>query len=193
MLKRLYKWVLQWSEHPQAVWALFWLAVAESSFFPIPPDVLLIAMCLALPKRSFVFASVCTVASVLGGGIGYLLGSSFMDWVGHPLLEWYGVADQFDRLRDLYARYDAWIVIISGFTPIPYKVFTITAGACSIHIGVFFIASVLGRGSRFFLVGGLIYKFGDRARGFIEKHFNWVTLVLAILLVGGFVLIRWFL
>lgn len=190
-LRRLYDWVLQWTQHPQALWALFILAIAESSFFPIPPDILLIAMCFAMPKRSFRFSLICTIGSVIGGGIGYLIGYSFMDWIGHPILEWYGIGNQFERIRELYVRYDFWIILTAAFTPIPYKVFTIAAGTCSIPLVPFFIASIVGRGGRFFLEATFIHFWGERAKIFLERYFNWITFGILALLVLGFLLVRW--
>ncbi|MBI4208759.1 MAG: DedA family protein [Deltaproteobacteria bacterium] len=191
ILRKLYDWVLQWGKHPQAVVALFILAVAESSFFPIPPDVLLIAICFSLTRRSFYFALICTIGSVIGGGIGYLIGYSFMDWIGRTILEWYGMGNRFDQIRDLYVRYDAWIVLTAAFTPIPYKIFTIAAGACSISLVPFFTASLIGRGGRFFLVAAFIYFCGERAKVILERYFNWITFGIIALLILGFLLVRW--
>lgn len=190
MLRKTYDWVMQWSSSPYAGWALFWLALVESSFFPVPPDVLLMAMSLSVPVKAFVYAAISSAGSVLGGMLGYFLGFGFMEALGRPILEWYGVMDKFDKISGFYQEYDAWAVAIAGFTPLPYKVFTIAAGACEINFFIFVLASLLSRSARFFIVAGLIHKFGDPVKVFIEKYFNILTIVFALLLVGGFVLMK---
>jgi membrane protein YqaA with SNARE-associated domain len=191
VLKRLYDWVLHWAKTPYGTWALFFLAFAESSFFPIPPDVLLIALCVAVPKRSFRHAFVCTVGSVLGGCLGYYIGWQFMVSIGSAIIRFYGLTDKYDYIQQLYMTYDAWAVGIAGLTPIPYKVFTITAGAFHINFAVFIVASAVSRAARFFGVGALIYAFGPRIQSFIERHFNTLAVVFVILLILGFVVIRY--
>ena len=190
VLRKTYDWVMQWSSSPYAGWALFWLALVESSFFPVPPDVLLMAMSLSVPAKAFVYAAISSAGSVLGGMLGYFLGFGFMEALGRPILEWYGVMDKFDKISGFYQEYDAWAVAIAGFTPLPYKVFTIAAGACEINFFIFVLASLLSRSARFFIVAGLIYKFGAPVKVFIERYFNILTIVFAVLLVGGFVLIK---
>lgn len=172
--------------------ALFLLAFAESSFFPIPPDVLLIALSLSLNKKAFKYASVCTAGSVLGGVFGYIIGVLFIDAIGMHILRFYGYAEKYAYIQNLYMRYDAWVVAIAGFTPIPYKVFTIAGGAFKIDPVVFVIASVLGRGARFFLVAWLIYHFGPPIKTFIDRYFNILTYVFMVLLLGGFFVVRYF-
>ncbi len=191
MLRRLYDWVLHWAETPYGTWALFLLAVAESSFFPIPPDVLLIALAISIPAKSFRYALVCTVGSLIGGVIGYLIGYQFMELIGLQILEFYGLMTKFNAVGDLYNKYNALAVGIAGFTPIPYKVFTISAGAFGINFPVFLAASAVSRAARFFIVGWLIYKFGPGIRAFIDRYFNILAVVFVILLVGGFILIRY--
>lgn len=191
MLRRLYDWVLRWAATPYGAWALFVLAFAESSFFPIPPDVLLIAMCVARPLRSFNYALVCTAGSILGGCLGYLIGWHFMAAVGIRIVEFYGLSDKVTYIGYLYNTYDAWAVGIAGFTPIPYKVFTIAAGMFGIDFAVFVLASTVSRSARFFLVGGLIYFFGPRIRRFIDRYFNLLAVTFTVLLVGSFVLIKY--
>ena len=191
MLRRLYDWVLHWAETPYGTWALFFLALAESSFFPIPPDVLLIALAISIPAKSFRYALVCTVGSLIGGVIGYMIGYQFMELVGLQILEFYGLMTKFNAVGDLYNKYNALAVGIAGFTPIPYKVFTISAGAFGINFPVFLLASAVSRAARFFIVGWLIYKFGPGIRAFIDRYFNILAVVFVILLVGGFVLIRY--
>ncbi|MBW2611562.1 MAG: DedA family protein [Deltaproteobacteria bacterium] len=191
MLKKLYHWVLHWSETPYGTWALFILAFSESSFFPLPPDVLLIALAVGKPEKSMKFAAVCTLGSVLGGMLGYLIGWQFMAAVGEKIVEFYGLTDKVDYIEVLYNRYDAWAVGIAGFTPIPYKVFTIAAGAFKISFVVFIVASTVSRSARFFLVGGLIYFFGPGIQAFIDKYFNLLAVVFTVLLVGSFVLLKY--
>jgi len=190
MVKRLYDWVLGWAHKPHGAIALFVLAFAESSFFPIPPDVLLIALALSIPARSLYFAAIASVGSVLGGMVGYGIGLYFMQFIGMHIINLYGLSDKFDYIQGLYRHYDAWAVAIAGFTPIPYKVFTITAGAFKINFPVFVAASFVSRSARFFIIALLIKKYGVPIRAFIEKYFNILTLLFVIALIGGFVLIK---
>ncbi|MEE8110217.1 MAG: YqaA family protein [bacterium] len=190
MLRSLYDWVLQWAETPYGTWALGILALAESSIFPLPPDPLLIALALGAPDKALWFALVCSVASVAGGILGYLIGMSFMEVAGNRILRFYGASDKFDSIKRLYDRHDAWAVAIAGFTPIPYKVFTIAAGVFRIRFGVFVLASIVGRSGRFFLVAGLIYWFGESIRAFIDAYFNLLSIAFVVLLVLGFVAVR---
>ena len=190
MLRKLYDWVLHWAETPYGSWALFLLAFCESSFFPIPPDVLLIALAVAIPKRSFRYAMICSAGSVLGGCLGYLIGWQFMAGIGERIIAFYGLTQKIDYIQSLYMAYDAWAIGIAGFTPIPYKVFTISAGAFHINFMVFVIASLVSRSARFFLVGGLIYIFGPKIQAFIDKYFNVLAVAFTVLLVAGFVVIK---
>lgn len=187
-----YDWVLSWADRPGGVWALAGIAFAESSFFPIPPDILLIPLCLAAPKRAFWYAGLCTAASVLGGMAGYAIGLLFFESVGGGIIEFYSLGDFFSRVGDLYAQYAAGFVVVAGFTPIPYKVFTIAAGFFEVNFPIFVVASIVGRGGRFFLVAGLLRCFGEPMKDFIDRYFNWLTAALAVLFVGGFVVIRFF-
>ena len=191
MLRRLYDWVLHWAETPYGTWALFLLSFCESSFFPIPPDVLLIALAVAIPKKSFKYALVCSAGSVLGGCLGYLIGWQFMAGIGEKIIAFYGLTQKIEYIKDLYINYDAWAIGIAGFTPIPYKVFTISAGAFNINFLVFIIASTISRSARFFLVGSLIYIFGPRIQTFIDKYFNILAVAFMVLLVAGFVIIKY--
>ncbi len=191
MLRRLYDWVLHWAETPYGTWALFLLSFCESSFFPIPPDVLLIALAVGIPKKSFKYALVCSVGSVLGGCLGYLIGWQFMAGIGEKIIAFYGLTQKIEYIKDLYINYDAWAIGIAGFTPIPYKVFTISAGAFNINFPVFIIASTISRSARFFLVGSLIYIFGPRIQTFIDKYFNILAVAFMVLLVAGFVIIKY--
>ncbi|MBW2109795.1 MAG: DedA family protein [Deltaproteobacteria bacterium] len=190
MLRRLYAWVLHWAETPYGVWALFALAFCESSFFPIPPDVLLLALCVAIPKKSFKYALVCSLGSLLGGCFGYYIGWQFMATLGKGIIRFYGLQDRYEAIQHLYRTYDAWAVGIAGLTPIPYKVFTITAGAFRINFAVFVIASAVSRAARFFAVGGLIYVFGARIQAFIDRYFNALAVAFVVLLVVGFIVIK---
>jgi len=191
MLRRLYDWVLRWAETPYGGWALFVLAFCESSFFPVPPDVLLIALAVAAPKRSFKYALICTLGSVLGGCLGYLIGWQFMEAIGAKIINFYGLQEKVAYIEILYRKYDAWAIGIAGFTPIPYKVFTIAAGAFSINFWVLVIASAVSRSARFFLVGGLIYIFGPRIQALIDKYFNILAVAFTVLLVAGFIVIKY--
>ncbi len=170
---------------------MFWLAFAESSFFPVPPDVLLLALSFGATRRSWRFAAVCSVGSVLGGAFGYLLGYAFMDAVGMPLLRVYGALEGYGEIQELYRTYDAWAVAIAGFTPIPYKVFTLAAGAFRIDFMVFMVASLASRSARFFLIAAVVRLVGDRARGFLEKYLDWLVLSFTVLLVAGFLAVRY--
>lgn len=193
MLRRLYDWVLSWAETPYGTWALFLLAFCESSFFPIPPDILLIALAVAVPKKSLKYALICSAGSVLGGCFGYLIGWQFMASIGSPIVDFYGLGAKVEYIGDLYNKYDAWAVGVAGFTPIPYKVFTIAAGVFKINFSVFVLTSLVSRSARFFIVGGLIYIFGSKIQGFIEKYFNILAVAFTVLLVLGFVVIKYLL
>lgn len=193
MLKRMYDWVTGWAKSPYGGWAIFILAFCESSFFPIPPDVLLIALSLGLPKKALKYALICSVGSVLGGMFGYFLGWQFMAVVGERIIAFYHFADQFARVEALYREYGAWITFIAGFTLLPYKLFTIAAGAFDISFPVFVVASAISRSARFFLVAGLFYAFGATIKPYIDKYFNLLVIIFTILLIGGFILIKYLL
>lgn len=190
LLQRIYNRCMQWIQTPAGVWALFFIAVAESSFFPIPPDIFLIALCVGAPQKSFKFAAICAAGSVIGGALGYGLGMGFMETLGQPILDMYGLQDKYATVQNLYQQYDAWAVGAAGFTPLPYKLFTITAGAFEINFLTFIFMSILARSARFFLVAGLIYKFGAPVQYFINRYFNILTIVFLVLLIGGFILIK---
>lgn len=186
MLHNLYNWTIHWAATPQAEWVLFAIALAESSFFPLPPDVLMIAMAVANPKNSFYFAAICTAGSVIGGMIGYLIGK----FGGRPLLRKFVKEHTIERVEGLFNKYDSWAIAIAGFTPIPYKVFTIASGTFLINFKTFVLASLLGRGGRFFLVATLFYFWGAQIKGFINQYLNIVSIAFVILLVGGFAAIH---
>ncbi len=200
LLRSLYDWVLHWAETPHGAAALFLLAFAESSFFPIPPDALLIALVLGAPTKAFKLALNCTVASVMGAMFGYAVGH-YLWWTPSneftPIAQFFfstipGFTESlFFDVQKMYEQYDFWIVFTAGFTPIPYKVITISSGAFNIGIPMFIIASIIGRGARFFLVAYLIWKFGPQIKSFIDKYFNWLALAFTVLLIGGFVAIKY--
>lgn len=187
MLRRLYDWTLSLAERPYALWALAVVAFVESSVFPIPPDILMIPMIIARPNRAFVIAAVATVASVLGGLLGYYIGWGLFETVGQPVLEFYGKAEDFDAFAARYNDYGAWAVLVAGVTPFPFKVITIASGATGLSLPVFTAASILARALRFFVVAALLWKFGAPIRDFIERRLGLVFTVFCVLLVGGFI------
>ena len=191
MIRGLYDWTLQLAETRYAMWALATVAFIESSVFPIPPDVLMIPMILARPRRAWEIAALATLASVLGGLAGYWIGDALYDTVGRPVLEFYGKDAYFDDFRAQYQEYGAWAVLIAGVTPFPYKVITILSGATGLSLAVFVVASVVARGLRFFVVAALLWKFGPPIRGFIERRLGLLFTVFCVLLVGGFVVLRY--
>jgi membrane protein YqaA with SNARE-associated domain len=191
MIKKIYDWVVRWAQTPYGSWALFILSFCESSFFPIPPDVLLIALAVAVPKRSFHYAFICSIGSILGGCLGYFIGWQFMAGIGDKIIDMYGLTHKFQYIKWLYVEWDAWAVGIAGFTPLPYKLFTITAGAFGLNFPVFVLASAISRSARFFIISGLIYRFGPSIQAFIEKYLNMLSVVFTILLVGGFIVIKY--
>lgn len=195
-VKRLYDWMLSWGDSRWGAWALFFFALAESSFFPIPPDVLLIALCLGAVTRSFRFATICLVGSIVGAIFGYGVGFFlWQDTAGNytALADWFFAhvfsQEAFVQVGDLFKQYDFWIVFTAGFTPLPYKLFTISGGLFHIDFLMFLVASIISRGLRFFLIAGLIWKFGAPIKTFIDKYFNWLAIAFTVLLIGSFVLI----
>lgn len=189
-IRRLYDWTLGWADRPGGPVALFALAFAESSFFPIPPDVLLMALAMGRPRRSFWFAAICTAGSVLGGIAGYFIGLLLFEQVGRPILEFYGAVGTFDHVGRLYR--DNLVVALgtAGFTPVPYKVFTIAGGAFAVPLLPFIAVSAVSRAGRFFLVAGLIHFFGPPIKAFIDRYFNLLSIIFVALLVAGFAVIR---
>jgi membrane protein YqaA with SNARE-associated domain len=203
-IRRLYEWVEQLAAGRHAVWALFLLAAAESIVFPIPVDVLLIALCVGRPKRSFYFAAVCTVGSVLGALGGYALG--FWMWYeggGTVPVEFSSLAhfffqtipgftvERFEQVQQLYNRYDFWAIFAAGFTPLPYKLFTVTAGVFQLHLATFLLASVFSRAARFFLVGGLFFAFGRPIKSFVDRYLEALAITFTLLLIGGFLAVEY--
>ncbi|MBV9824651.1 MAG: DedA family protein [Alphaproteobacteria bacterium] len=191
MLQRLYARALEVAAGPNALWALILVAFAESSFFPIPPDVLLVPMVLAKPYRAWRYAAVCTVASVVGGLFGYAIGYFLFDAIGRPILEFYHAMDRYDALKTGFDQWGVWIIILKGMTPIPYKLITIASGVAHFDLAAFVGASIISRSLRFFMVAALLWYFGDAARVFIERRLTLVTTLFAVALVGGFVVLRY--
>lgn len=190
MIRALYDWTFRLAEHPRALWALAIVAFIESSVFPIPPDILMIPMILAAPRRAFVIAAVATLASVLGGMFGYLIGAVLFEQIGLPVLEFYGKTDNFEVFSQTYNAWGAWAVLIAGVTPFPYKVVTILSGSTGLDIWVFTFASLLARGLRFFIVAALLWKFGAPIRDFIERRLGLMFTLFFVLLIGGFILLK---
>ncbi|HET8710067.1 MAG TPA: YqaA family protein [Spongiibacteraceae bacterium] len=185
LLRRLYDWCIDASGKPHAQWMLVAVAFAESSFFPVPPDVMLIPMSLAQPRRAFLFAVWCTLASVAGGILGYAIGAMLYDSVGLWLFHIYGYDGKVEAFREAYARWGAWIILLKGLTPIPYKIVTITSGFAGYNFGLFVLFSLVTRGLRFFVLALLLYNYGEQARDMIEKRLGlWTFLLAAVLVIG---------
>ena len=184
-LRRLYDWCIEAAHKPHAMWTMGAIAFAESSFFPIPPDVMLLPMSLARPKRAWFFAGVCTIASVAGGLLGYAIGALLYDSVGHWLIQLYGYGDKVEAFRAAFAEWGAWIILLKGLTPIPYKIVTITSGFANYNLGLFILFSIIARAGRFFLLAFLLHRYGEQARHIIEKRLGlWVTLGAAVIVIG---------
>jgi membrane protein YqaA with SNARE-associated domain len=190
IVRRLYDWVLSWAETPYGVPALFAIAVAESSFFPIPPDVLLIALALAIPAKAFRYALWCTVGSVLGGILGYYFGFAMWDVFQPLLIPSVFSQEKFDEVTGIYDTYGIPFVFVAAFTPIPYKVFTVAGGVAQINLPAFIVTSIIGRGARFFIVAAVIRRYGDLAKDLIDRYFNLFTVAFTLLLVGAFLLLK---
>ncbi len=192
MLRGIYDWTMRLAEHRHAGSALFGVAFMESSFFPIPPDVLLIPLVLAQRAKAWLYAAIATVGSVIGGFFGYAIGYFLFEQVAKPLLSFYGYLDKFVTFASQYNDYGAWIVLFAGITPFPYKVITIASGATALDLAVFGIASIAARGLRFYIVAALLYWFGAPIRAFIEERLGLVLTVFLVLLIGGFLVIKYF-
>jgi membrane protein YqaA with SNARE-associated domain len=191
MIRRLYDWTLSMAEHPRALWVLAAIAFAESSFFPIPPDLLIIPMVLARPDRAWLIAGTALVASVLGGFFGYLIGAFAFETLGQPLLEAMGKGDAMAAFSTRFNDMGFWAVLVAGITPFPYKVITIMSGWTGMPLFTFMATSVLARGLRFFIVAGLLYRFGEPIRDFIERRLGLVMTLALVLLFGGFMLVKY--
>ena len=190
-MRRLYDWVLRLAGHPRAIPAMGVIAFAESSFFPIPPDVMLVPMVLANRAKAFIIALVCTVSSVLGGMLGYAIGYYFFETLGEWVVRTYGLQASLAAFRAGFEQYGVWIILIKGLTPIPYKLVTIASGAAHFDLFTFVWASIVTRGLRFFLVAALLWKFGEPIRTFVEKRLTLLTWLFLIALIGGFVAFRY--
>lgn len=189
MLRRLYNWTLSLAQSPYALWALAAVAFMESSFFPIPPDIIMIPMIIAAPRRAFLIAGVATVASVLGGLFGYYIGAVLFDVIGQPIFDFYGKADAVAAFSEQFNAHGALVVLIAGVTFLPFKVITIMAGVTSMSLPVFIISAIIARALRFFIVAALLWKFGAPIRDFIEKRLGLMFIIFCVLLVGGFALV----
>jgi membrane protein YqaA with SNARE-associated domain len=191
MLQRLYDRTIAIAAGPNALWALIAIAFAESSFFPLPPDLLLIPMILAQPRSAWRLAAYCTLASVAGGLLGYAIGYYGFDLIGRPILEFYHAMSRYDALKAGFDRWGVWIIILKGMTPIPYKLVTIASGVAHFDLAAFIGASIISRSIRFFLIAALLWWFGPAVRDFIEKRLMLVTSLFAAALIGGFVVLRY--
>lgn len=191
MLRKTYNWTIRLAESKHALWALALVAFIESSVFPFPPDLLMIPMVLAQPKRAWLIAGVALVASVLGGLLGYYIGYGLFETVGRPVLEFYGKDAYFDQFRETYNAWGAWAVLIAGVTPFPFKVITILSGTTGLNLGVFLIASIIARGLRFYIVAALLWKFGAPIRDFIERRLGLIFTLFIVILLGGFYLVKY--
>ena len=192
MLRRLYDWTMSLSRSPRALWALGIVSFIESSVFPIPPDVLMIPMIIARPRRAFLIAAVVTLTSVLGALLGYYIGAALFETVGRPVLDFYGKGTEFDAFAVKYNDWGAWAVLVAGITPFPFKVITIASGVTGLSLPVFIVASLIARAFRFFLVAALLWRFGAPIQGFIERRLGLVFTLFCVLLVGGFALLKVF-
>lgn len=190
MIRALYDWVFRLAEHKRASWALSGVSFIESSFFPIPPDVLLIPMVLAKRHKWVFYASLCTISSILGAFLGYYIGAVLYDTLGKPILAFYGREDSFDKIAEWYNTWGGWGVLFAAITPFPYKVLTIFSGATGLNLATFFIVSVIGRGLRFFIVAALLYAVGDPIKEFIEKRLGLMFTLGMVLLLGGFAAVK---
>ncbi len=188
MFRKLYNWTIALSASPNALWALFFVSFAESSFFPIPPDVMMVPMVLARRDQAWRIALVCTLGSVFGAMLGYAIGMFLGDTVGAWVIHAYGLTAKMDALKQSFADYGGWIIVLKGLTPIPFKLVTITSGLLGYNFLIFILLAAITRAVRFFLVAGLLRIFGEPVRHFIEKRLEWVLLGLAVVIIGGFVL-----
>jgi membrane protein YqaA with SNARE-associated domain len=191
MLRRLYSWTMRLAEGPHALRALAVVSFAESSFFPVPPDTLLIPMVLAQRQRAFTLAAWCTAASVAGGMVGYAIGSLLYESLGLWIVNFYGYGNGIETFRESYAAWGAWIILLKGMTPIPYKLVTIASGFAGYNFGLFVILSIITRGIRFFLVAGLLAYYGEPIRGFLERRLEAIALATVAIIISGFVIVRY--
>ncbi|GAC1562532.1 MAG: YqaA family protein [Beijerinckiaceae bacterium] len=186
MFQRLYHWTLSLAESPRAPWALAIIAFAESSFFPIPPDVILVPMSLARPRRAWFYAALCTIASVAGGAFGYAIGALLYDTVGHWLISLYGYAQKIETVREFYAQWGAAFILVKGLTPIPFKLVTIVSGLLGYNFALFLLLALITRGARFFILAALLNNFGEPIKAALEKNFGLFMGIIAFFIVFGF-------
>jgi membrane protein YqaA with SNARE-associated domain len=185
MLRRAYDWCIAAADKPYAFWLMGFVSFAESSIFPIPPDTMLIPMSLARPERAWSYATLCTLTSVAGGLLGYVIGAYLYDTVGHWLIQLYGYGDKVEAFREAYARYGTWIILLKGLTPIPYKIVTITSGFAGFNLGLFILCSFIARGMRFYFTAFLLNRYGFQARKIIEERLGfWFAVSVGVLLIG---------
>lgn len=185
MLRRVYDWCIATAGKPHATWAMGSVSFAESSFFPVPPDAMLIPMSLARPDKAYYYAFVCTVASVLGGVLGYMIGALLYDSIGQWLIALYGYGDKVEAFREAYAAYGSWIILLKGVTPIPYKIVTITSGFAGYDLVLFIVFSIITRGARFYITAFLLNRYGPQIRAVIEERLTfWFTVSLSVLVLG---------
>ena len=190
LLRRLYDWTLSWADRRRGVWALFFIALLESSVFPIPPDVLLVALCVGSVAKSYKFALICTAGSILGGMIGYAIGYWGFEAIGKPIIAFYNGEASMQKVQSFYDEYGFWGNLLAAVTPIPYKVFTIASGAFQFSLDQFLLASILGRSLRFFGLAMALYFFGASIRIFIDKYFNLCAWLFMAVLIAGFVALK---
>ena len=191
ILRKIYDWTLNKASHPKAAWFLSLISFTESSFFPIPPDIILIPMIIANRLKAWWYAFICTISSVIGGVVGYCIGAFFYSTIGIIIIQYYTLEEQFLNFESLYNKYGVWIVLGAGFTPFPFKFITIASGFLHLNILLFIIVAFIGRGLRFYLIAFLFRIFGDWINNFIDKYFNFLATAFFILLIGSFILLKY--
>ena len=191
IFRKLYNWTLDQSSKKYASWFLAFISFIESSFFPIPPDIILIPMIIAKRTKAFFYAFVCTISSVFGGLFGYLIGYALFSSIGITLVNFYGMTEYIESLKEYYNNYGIWFVLIAGFTPLPFKIITIASGLFQLNLIIFILCSLIARGCRFYLIASLLYVFGEVIKKFIDKYFNFLTVLFFILLIGGVLVLNY--
>tara|TARA_B100000131_G_C17784722_1_gene478798 strand:- start:39 stop:623 length:585 start_codon:yes stop_codon:yes gene_type:complete len=189
--RNLYDWTLRQSSKKFAPWFLAFISFVESSFFPIPPDIILIPMIIAKRTKAFIYASICTISSVIGGLFGYLIGFIFFNSIGIILVNFYGMSEYIENLKEYYNNYGVWFVLVAGFTPVPFKIITIASGLFQLNLFIFILCSFVARGLRFYLISGLLYLYGEAIKYFIEKYFNYLTIIFFIVFLGGILFLKY--
>ena len=189
--KNLYNWTLDQSSKKYASWFLAFISFIESSFFPIPPDIILIPMIIAKRTMAFIYAAICTISSVFGGIFGYFIGYTLFNSIGIILVNFYGMNEYITNLKEYYNNYGIWFVLVAGFTPMPFKVITIASGLFQLNLFIFILCSLIARGLRFYLIAGLLYLYGEAIKNLIEKYFNYLTIIFFIILFGGILILNY--